>query len=51
VFIPADGVQDPDENFIPDLPGGSGVTRRKKAGWDDSYPPQVLQGIPAFVVR
>jgi predicted transposase YbfD/YdcC len=30
---------------------GSGVTKRKKAGWDDSYLLQVLQGIPAFVVR
>jgi predicted transposase YbfD/YdcC len=30
---------------------GSGVTKRKKAGWDDNYLLQVLQGIPAFVVR
>ena len=30
---------------------GSGVTKRKKAGWDDDYLLQVLQGIPALVVR
>jgi predicted transposase YbfD/YdcC len=30
---------------------GSGVTKRKKAGWDDDYLLQVLQGIPAFIVR
>jgi predicted transposase YbfD/YdcC len=29
----------------------SGVTKRKKAGWDDGYLLQILQGIPAFVVR
>jgi len=30
---------------------GSGVTKRLKAGWDDSYMQQVLQGIAANVVR
>jgi len=30
---------------------GSGVTKRLKAGWDDSYLLQVLQGIPASIVR
>jgi predicted transposase YbfD/YdcC len=30
---------------------GSGVTKRLKAGWDDSYMHQVLQGITANVVR
>jgi len=29
----------------------SGVTKRLKAGWDDDYMLQVLQGIPAIVVR
>jgi predicted transposase YbfD/YdcC len=29
----------------------SGVTKRLKAGWDDDYMLQVLQGIPAVVVR
>ena len=30
---------------------GSGVTKRLKAGWDESYMQQVLQGITANVVR
>jgi predicted transposase YbfD/YdcC len=30
---------------------GSGVTKRLKAGWDDRYMLQVLQGIPAPIVR
>jgi predicted transposase YbfD/YdcC len=30
---------------------GSGVTKRLKAGWDDDYMLQVLQGITAPVVR
>jgi predicted transposase YbfD/YdcC len=30
---------------------GSGVTKRLKAGWDDGYLLQVLQGIPASIVR
>jgi predicted transposase YbfD/YdcC len=30
---------------------GSGVTKRLKAGWDDSYLQQVLQGITSHVVR
>jgi predicted transposase YbfD/YdcC len=30
---------------------GSGVTKRLKAGWDDSYLLQVMQGIPASIVR
>jgi predicted transposase YbfD/YdcC len=30
---------------------GSGVTKRLKAGWDDSYLLQVMQGIPAPIVR
>ena len=30
---------------------GSGVTKRLKAGWDDSYRLQVMQGIPASIVR
>ena len=30
---------------------GSGVTKRLKAGWDDSYLLQVIQGIPASIVR
>ncbi len=29
----------------------SGVTKRLMAGWDDDYLLQVLQGIPAIVVR
>lgn len=29
----------------------SGVTKRLKAGWDDGYMLQVLQGIPAIIVR
>lgn len=29
----------------------SGVTKRLKAGWDDGYLLQVLQGIPALIVR
>ena len=30
---------------------GSSVTRRLKAGWDDGYLLQVLQGITAYIVR
>ena len=30
---------------------GSGVTKRLKAGWDDNYLLQVIQGIPASIVR
>ena len=30
---------------------GSGVTKRLKAGWDDSYLLQVMQSIPASIVR
>ncbi|WP_149115538.1 ISAs1 family transposase [Limnoglobus roseus] len=30
---------------------GSGLTKRLKAGWDDDYMLQVLQGITAPVVR
>jgi predicted transposase YbfD/YdcC len=30
---------------------GSGVTKRLKAGWDDNYLLQVIQGIPAPIVR
>jgi hypothetical protein len=30
---------------------GSGVTKRLKAGWNDSYLLQVIQGIPASIVR
>src|SRR5947208_16883060 len=30
---------------------GSGVTKRLKAGWDENYMQQVLQGITANVVR
>jgi predicted transposase YbfD/YdcC len=30
---------------------GSGVTKRLKAGWDDSYLLQVMQGFPAPIVR
>ena len=30
---------------------GSTPTKRLKAGWDDSYLLQVLQGIPASIVR
>jgi predicted transposase YbfD/YdcC len=30
---------------------GSGVTKRLKAGWDDSYLLQVMQGFPASIVR
>ncbi len=30
---------------------GSGVTKRLKAGWDDSYLLQVMQGITASIVR
>jgi len=30
---------------------GSGVTKRLKAGWDDNYMLQVLQGIKAPIVR
>lgn len=30
---------------------GSGVTKRLKAGWDDSYLLQIIQGFPASIVR
>ena len=30
---------------------GSGVTKRLKAGWDVNYLLQVMQGIPASIVR
>ncbi len=30
---------------------GSNVTKRLKAGWDDSYMQQILQGIPGNIVR
>jgi hypothetical protein len=30
---------------------GSGVTKRLKAGWDDRYLQQILQGITSDVVR
>lgn len=30
---------------------GSGVTKRLKAGWDDSYLLQIIQGVPASIVR
>jgi predicted transposase YbfD/YdcC len=30
---------------------GTTPTRRLKAGWDDGYLPQILQGIPAIIVR